>query len=114
MQDGIVIKSSKAGMTVILTPDLPFPDILSSIAKKYGDSARFWGNAQMTLTLEGRPLSAEEEFQIVNTITENSQLQILCLLDTDAERIERCEKALNEKLMELSAQTGQFYRGTLK
>ena len=28
----------------------------------------------MTLTLEGRPLSAEEEFQIVNTITENSQL----------------------------------------
>ena len=114
MQDGIVIKSSKAGMTVILNPDLPFPDLLASIAKKFGDSARFWGNAQMTLTLEGRPLSAEEEFQIVNTITENSQLQILCLLDTDAERIERCEKALNEKLMELSAQTGQFYRGTLK
>ena len=114
MQDGIVIKSSKAGMTVILNPDLPFPDLLASIAKKFGDSARFWGNAQMTLTLEVRPLSAEEEFQIVNTITENSQLQILCLLDTDAERIERCEKALNEKLMELSAQTGQFYRGTLK
>ena len=85
MQDGIVIKSSKAGMTVILNPDLPFPDLLASIAKKFGDSARFWGNAQMTLTLEGRPLSAE-----------------------------RCEKALNEKLMELSAQTGQFYRGTLK
>ena len=114
MQDGIVIKSSKAGMPVILNPDLPFPDLLASIAKKFGDSARFWGNAQMTLTLEGRPLSAEEEFQIVNTITENSQLQILCLLDTDAERIERCEKALKEKLMELSAQTGQFYRGTLK
>lgn len=24
MQDGIVIKSSKAGMTVILNPDMPF------------------------------------------------------------------------------------------
>ena len=34
MQDGIVIKSSKAGMTVILNPDLPFPDLLASIAKK--------------------------------------------------------------------------------
>lgn len=33
MQDGIVIKSSKAGMTVILNPDLPFPDLLASIAK---------------------------------------------------------------------------------
>ena len=112
MQDGIVIKSSKAGMTVILNPDLPFPDLLASIAK-FGDSARFWGKCPDD-TDSGRKALSEEEFQIVNTITENSQLQILCLLDTDAERIERCEKALNEKLMELSAQTGQFYRGTLK
>ena len=43
----------------------------------------------MTLTLEGRSLTPEEEFQIVNTITENSQLQILCLLDTDGERNDR-------------------------
>ena len=114
MQDGIVIKSSKAGMTVILNPDMPFAELLASVAKKFGDSARFWGSAQMTLTLEGRSLTPEEEFQIVNTITENSQLQILCLLDTDGERNDHCEKALNEKLMELSAQTGQFYRGTLK
>ena len=113
MQDGIVIKSSKAGMTVILNPDMPFAELLASVAKKFGDSARFWGSAQMTLTLEGRSLTPEEEFQIVNTITENSQLQILCLLDTDGERNDRCEKALNEKLMELSAQTGQFYRGDL-
>ena len=101
MQDGIVIKSSKAGMTVILNPGMPFAELLASVAKKFGDSARFWGSAQMTLTLEGRSLTPEEEFQIVNTITENSQLQILCLLDTDGERNDRCEKALNEKLMEL-------------
>lgn len=68
----------------------------------------------MTLTLEGRRLTPEEEMAVVNTITENSQIDVLCLLDTDAQRIERCEKALNEKLMELSAQTGQFYRGTLR
>ena len=50
MQDGIVIKSSKAGMTVILNPDMPFAELLASVAKKFGDSARFWGSAQMTLT----------------------------------------------------------------
>ena len=65
MQDGIVIKSSKAGMTVILNPDMPFAELLASVAKKFGDSARFWGSAQMTLTLEGRSLTPEEEFQIV-------------------------------------------------
>ena len=56
----------------------------------------------MALLLEGRELTAEEEFRIVNTITENSGIEVLCLIDNDLNRIERCEKALNQKLMELS------------
>ena len=114
MRNAVVIKSSKAGMTVILDPDLPFGELLEAIGKKFRESARFWGSVQMTLTLEGRELTAAQEFAIVDTITKNSQIEVLCLLDTDAERIERCEKALNDKLMELNSQTGQFYRGTLK
>ncbi len=50
MQDGIAIKSSKAGMTAILNPDMPFAE-LRQRGKKFGDSARFWGSAQMTLYL---------------------------------------------------------------
>ena len=114
MRNAVVIKSSKAGMTVILDPELPFDELLDAIGKKFSESARFWGSVQMTLTLEGRELTAAQEFAIVDTITKNSQIEVLCLLDTDAERIERCEKALNDKLMELNSQTGQFYRGTLK
>lgn len=114
MRNAVVIKSSKAGMTVILDPELPFGELLDAIGKKFSESARFWGSVQMTLTLEGRDLTATQEFAIVDTITKNSQIEVLCLLDTDAERIERCEKALNDKLMELNSQTGQFYRGTLK
>ena len=114
MHNAVVIKSSKAGMTVILDPELPFDELLEAIGKKFRESARFWGSVQMTLTLEGRELTAAQEFAIVDTITKNSQIEVLCLLDTDAERIERCEKALNDKLMELNSQTGQFYRGTLK
>lgn len=114
MHNAVVIKSSKAGMTVILDPELPFDELLAALGKKFRESAKFWGSVQMTLTLEGRALTAAEEFEIVDTITRNSQIEILCLLDTDAERIERCEKALNDKLMELNSRTGQFYRGALK
>ena len=114
MRNAVVIKSSKAGMTAILDDSLPFDELLAAIGTKFRESARFWGSVQMTLTLEGRELTPEEEFLIVDTITRNSQVEILCLLDTDAERIERCEKALNDKLMELNSQTGQFYRGSLK
>lgn len=114
MQSSVVIKGSKAGMTVILNPDVPFEQLIEDIGKKFRESSRFWGSIQMTLTLEGRTLTPSEEFQIVDAITANSQIDILCILDTDANRIAKCEKALNERLMELSSQTGQFYKGSLQ
>ena len=114
MRSAVVIKSSRAGMTVILDPQIPFEELLVAVGKKFRESARFWGSAQMTLTLEGRELTPAEELAIVDAITRNSQIEVLCLLDTNAERIERCEKALNDKLMELNSQTGQFFRGNLR
>ncbi|MCI7262989.1 MAG: septum site-determining protein MinC [Otoolea sp.] len=113
MQNSVVIKGSKAGLTVILHPDLPFEQLCEAVAAKFRESARFWGSVQMTLTLEGRTLSPAEELRIVDAITENSQIEILCLLETDGSRIARCEKALTERLMEISSRTGQFFRGDL-
>ncbi|MEF9938789.1 MAG: septum site-determining protein MinC [Clostridium sp.] len=114
MHNTVVIKGCKAGMTVILDPDIPFTQLIKDVGSKFKESAKFWGCAQMTLTLEGRKITPREEFLIIDAITANSQIDILCLLDTDANRISQCEKALTERLMELSAQTGQFYRGNLK
>ncbi|MCI8836551.1 MAG: septum site-determining protein MinC [Hungatella sp.] len=113
MKSSVVIKSNKSGMTVILAPEVPFEELLGDIARKFEESARFWGSVQMTLTLAGRPLAPEQEFQIANVIMDHSQIEIVCLVDLDSNRIRRCEKALNEKLMELSSCTGQFYRGHL-
>lgn len=114
MKNSVVIKSNRSGMTVILDPELPFEQLIQDVAVKFGESAKFWGSVQMALTLAGRDLSPEEEFELVNVITGNSDIEILCLLDQDLERTRKCEKALNEKLMEISAASGQFYRGTLK
>lgn len=114
MKNTVVIKSNKSGMTVILAPEVPFEQLLLDIASKFEDSAKFWGSVQMVLTLTGRPLTPQQEFEIVNVIMEHSQIEILCLVDLDSNRTKRCEKALNEKLMELSSATGQFYKGCLK
>lgn len=114
MRNTVVIKGNKAGMSVFLDPDVPFEQLLEDIATKFQESAKFWGSVQMTLTLEGRTLTPSEEFQVINVITEHSQIEILCLIDRDANRMKQCEKALNEKLMELSATTGQFFRGNLR
>ena len=65
MKDAVVIKGNKAGMTVYLEKDLDFEEVLQAIAKKFKATAKFWGAAQMTLTLEGRDLTPEEEFEVV-------------------------------------------------
>lgn len=85
-------------MTVILeSMDHPLCNrLLEDVGKKFKESEKFWGSAQMTLTLEGRELTPIEELQVTDAITANSQIEILCLLDTDANRIARCEKALTE------------------
>lgn len=114
MRNTVVIKGNKAGMSVFLDSDVTFEELLADIATKFQESTKFWGSVQMTLTLEGRKLTPAEEFQVVNVITEHSQIEILCLIDRDANRMKQCEKALNEKLMELSSTTGQFFRGNLQ
>ena len=50
MHNAVVIKSSKAGMNVIMDPGIPFDELLEAISKKFSESARFWGSVQMTLT----------------------------------------------------------------
>ena len=62
MKNRIVIKSSKAGMTVILDPECSFEELIAELATKFKESARFWGNAQMALLLQGRPLTAAHHF----------------------------------------------------
>ena len=61
MKNAVVIKGNKAGMTVYLDPELPFEELLEAVAKKFQKTAKFWGAAQMTLTLEGRSLTPREE-----------------------------------------------------
>ena len=73
MKNSVVIKSNKSGMTVIMAPEVPFEQLLKDLAVKFEESARFWGAAQMALTLAGRPVTPEQEFQIANVIMDHSQ-----------------------------------------
>ena len=75
MHNTVVIKGNKSGLTVYLDPAPAFQEILSDVADKFRESAKFWGSVQMALTLEGRDMTAAEEFAVVNTITENSQIE---------------------------------------
>ncbi len=110
----MIIKANKYGLQVNLDPDIPFPQLIEDVSERFRETAKFWGEAKMVLTLDGRKLSGSEELKLVNSITENSDIEVVCLVDPDGRRIEDCEQALTEKLMELAARTGEFFKGTVR
>ena len=51
---------------------------------------------------------------MLECIKENSKLQVVCLIDEDKQREELFNQTLNEKLMAMNANSGQFFKGNLR
>ena len=109
-----MIKSNKYGITIILDDQIPFEELKEKVAEKFLESASFFGSVQMAVSLEGRKLSKEEQWEILDLVTENSQIQIVCLIESDTEKEESFRQSMHTRLNELSAQNGQFYKGMLR
>lgn len=114
MKNPVIIKGTKSGIIVHLNEDLPFDELKEKVCEKFKASADFLGNAQIALSFEGRKLSDSEQLTMVDCITENSNLDVVCVIDDNAEREAYFSKTLEEKLMSLNSNTGQFYKGTLR
>lgn len=114
MNNSVVIKAYNGGIVVVLDPTLKYEDLIVEIASKFKASAKFFDNAQMAISFEGRILTDEEKIEILGIISENSDLHIVCIVENDPKKEKQFEKSINEKLMELNTNTGQFYKGNLR
>lgn len=114
MNNSVMIKGNKYGIIVVLSPDEPFEELKQMVAEKFRESSKFFENAKMALTFEGRKLTNDEQRELLDVINENTDMHIVCIIDTDAEREELFKKTVEQKLMELSNNTGQFYKGILR
>ncbi len=114
MKQYAVIKSNKTGLTLILDPQIDFDIIIKELEGKFIASEGFWGRTTMTLTIEGRALDYMEQTRIVNTITEHSEIQILCMLDSDLTIIEDYKKAFLKYYSEFNNLTGMLHPGSVR
>lgn len=110
----VVIKGTKSGIILVLDSTMDFESLKVQIADKFRQSSSFLGNASIALSFEGRKLTDEEQRQILDIIHDNSQLNVVCVVETDPVKGKMLERSLEERLMELSKNTGQFYKGTLR
>ena len=116
MKNPIIIKSFPNGLSIYLDDEIPFLDLVEELAFKFRESAHFFKDASMVISFEGRPLSDQEERQLVNTITANSDLNVVCIMGKNEETNKNYVKAL-QKLsyhQQVLENAGQFYKGTLK
>lgn len=114
VNNSVVIKGNKNGMVVVLDENVSFDEIKEEVKEKFSNSEKFLGNADMAISFEGRKLSNEEQITILNLISEVSDLNIVCIIDNDELKDECFKKAVDKKIDELAAATGQFYKGTLR
>ncbi|MCI8791393.1 MAG: septum site-determining protein MinC [Eubacterium sp.] len=110
----VVIKGNKSGIRIILDSELSFEELLEEVEKKFTDSADFLGDARVAVSLEGRDLSEEEEAVLLQCISDHSQLHVVCLIDHDKMQEEYFTQTLNDRLMQMNANTGQFFKGNLR
>lgn len=114
MKNYVMIKSYKNGLSLVLDKDAPFEVILEETARKFADSAKFFGNAQMVISFDGRELSVEEEKCLVDAISDNSELAVLCVIGKDEDKDQEYLKAASRFTQNGGYTDGQFYKGTIR
>lgn len=114
MNNSVIIKGNKYGIVVVLDADMDFEELKEKVSEKFRESSKFFDKAQMAISFEGRKLNNDEQREILNIIAEETELHVVCVIDNDPEKEEIFKKTLDEKLMELSNSTGQFYKGNLR
>lgn len=130
MDNSVIIKGSKSGITVFLDNEMPFEELLESVSDKFKNASKFFNNANMAISFDGRDLSAEEEKRILDVISDVSELNIVCVLDENNNMKEIYEDAVKKAIasvdisepvvqpvsdMESDSKTAcMFYKGTLR
>ena len=117
MKNSVIIKSFPNGIILYLDPELSFALLLNDIADKFRASSSFFKDAKMALSIKGRTLTDKEEQQILDTISQNSDLNIICLVAEDETTNQHFVKALQQSdpyAAGADTESGQFYKGTLK
>ena len=113
-KEPVMLKGNKSGIRIILDDELSFEELLEKVTEKFQNNADFLGDNRVVVAFDGRELSDEEEAVLLHTIQENSKLQIVCVIDEDEERETLYERTLQEKLMAIDSNSGQFFKGNLR
>lgn len=101
MEQIVILKSSKYGILLKLNDAVSFEDLLKAIIQKFKESEKFFHGAGLALSFEGRNLSAEEEFAIIEAIEHETSNHIICIIEENEIRDELIKSKIDEHIKAL-------------
>jgi septum site-determining protein MinC len=114
VKNSVILKSFSNGISVIMDDTIPYEALLNDIAAKFHDADGFFKDASVAISLEGRELTSAQEREIVDIITKNSRLNVLCLMGKDDGKNIKFLGLKNNLAFQKDENCGQFYRGSLR
>lgn len=122
MKNSVVIKGNKYGIVLSIKEDALIEDVKTEVAEKIKEASKFFKNAQSAISFEGKKIDDDEKQQLIDIICENSDLDIVCVVDNEnEEKFKNAIENANLPKAEISTEAmvanitgGQFYRGTLR
>lgn len=95
----IKIKSSSNGLRIIMDEECSIEDLEAALRQKLIDGRKFFGNAKMALSFEGKELTEEEQDRFCDIITECTDINIVCLADLSkaADSFQHCIRLAAEE-----------------
>lgn len=137
MNNPVLIKGNKYGISLALNSELEFLELLEIIGEKFKESSKFFDTKQqVAISFEGRQLSTEEIQQILSVIKDNCSLDISYVIDNSSETLEIFQTAIISEKKEMKVPSpiqqeqynpqiehqplasnfddGRFYKGTLR
>lgn len=114
VKNSVILKSFSSGISVIMDSTLDFEELLLDIGVKFKEADGFFKDASVAISLEGRELSDEEERRVLDAITSNSRIHVLCLMGKDENKNIKFVGIKENMTFQKDENCGQFYRGSIK
>ncbi|MCR5509297.1 MAG: hypothetical protein K6F34_11515 [Lachnospiraceae bacterium] len=114
MNNTVLIKSFKNGINIKLDPNADFETIYDEFREKLTASAKFFADASLVISFEGRELTDEEEIHLLSLISMCTDIKVSCIVGMDERRELQYIKAANGMSSSARESNARFYKGSIK
>lgn len=114
MSQPVILKSNRYGIDLILDDQIPFIQLEQAILEKFKESEKFFKNASIAISFDGRKLSREEELAVLDLIAANTSIHVVCVVDSNEQKEQLYKQKVENYYQNVADNTGEFYKGTLR